>query len=324
MLSLQYWIILTGFIYQAIAALLENRYSPPGQLIDLEGFKLHLYQQGQGDTTIVIDSSLGGLEGYLLIDELSKFAQVYLYDRAGYGWSDHSPHPRTSQHVVKELDTLLIKANVKPPYILIGDSFGSYNMRLYAHQHPEKVEGLVLTDGLHECGMLKMPMALQLLKWFFISGFWISVLGASFGMIRLLKTLGGFEVLKPGLKKFTPRSLDSVKRSFCRPKHWITMSREMINLEKSGRQLSTAAHLGTLPIVSIQSASFFTPSFLTLFVPLKMANRLRVQMHHALEQLSTNCQTVEARQSSHFVWIDEPEVMVEAVKRVITMAQSSR
>ena len=312
-----------GLSYQAIASLWENRQPPPGRLVEMDGFKLHLYHRGQGDSTIVIDSSLGGLEGYLLMDDLSQFAQVYLYDRAGYGWSDHSPHPRTSAQVVKELDSLLTKVNVRPPYILVGDSFGSYNMRLYAAQYPEKVEGLILTDGLHESGMLKMPLALRLLKLFFISGFVMSVFGASLGGIRLIKTLGGFEFLKPGLKKFTPHSLDSVKRSFCRPKHWITMSREMINLDKSGRQLRAAADLGTLPIVSIQSASFFTPSFLSGVVPLQMANRLRDQMHRELELLSTNCQHVRAEYSSHFVWIDEPEVMIEAVKMVIKMVRSS-
>ena len=54
-----------------------------------------------------------------------------MYDRAGYGWSQSSWKPRTSQQIVKELHSLLNKANIQPPYILLGDSFGSYNMRLY-------------------------------------------------------------------------------------------------------------------------------------------------------------------------------------------------
>lgn len=66
-----------------------------------------------------------------------------------------------------ELDTLLHKAGIKPPYLLVGDSFGSYNMRLYAHQFPEKVVGLVLTDGLHQSGMLQMSVALRDLQLFF-------------------------------------------------------------------------------------------------------------------------------------------------------------
>nr|WP_254923771.1 alpha/beta hydrolase [Pseudanabaena sp. SR411] len=83
----------------------------------------------------------------------------------------------------KELDILLTQSQIEPPYILIGDSFGSYNMRLYAHLFPQNVVGLILTDGLHEVGMLNMPIQLNAIKLFFLSGFLISIFGSAFGII---------------------------------------------------------------------------------------------------------------------------------------------
>jgi pimeloyl-ACP methyl ester carboxylesterase len=308
-------------LYQTIAILLENQQQPPGQLIDVGGYKLHLCTLGSGDITFVVDHSLGGVEGYVLIDELAKLGRVCIYDRAGFGWSDRSPHSRTSGQIVQELDRLLTQAQIAPPYILIGNSFGTYNMRLYAHHFPEKVKGMVLTDGLHESGMLKMSLPVKGLKMLFVSGFLMSVVGAGLGIIRLLKTCFVFELLKPELRRVKPAALNAMKRSFCRPKHWITMTLEILDLDASGRQLETANDFGDLPIVNIKARSLFHPKWWTVFVPLRSANHLRDRMHEQLAKLSTRCSQISADRSGHFVWIDQPELIVEAAKRVLNLAQ---
>ncbi|MEH2349398.1 MAG: alpha/beta hydrolase [Nostoc sp.] len=317
------FLLVATTLYQAIACWLEDRKLPPGKMFDVGGYCLHLYTEGEASPTIVLDHSLGGIEGYLLVEELAKLGRVCIYDRAGYGWSNHSPHPRTSNQIVTELDTLLTKAGIKPPYILIGDSFGSYNVRLYAHRFPEKVIGMVLTDGLHETEMLKMSFQLQALKLFFISGFVMSILGSILGIIRLMRICKVFEMLKPELNKFPNHLLNSIKRSFCRPKHWITMSREMLNLSASGREVIIANQFSDLPIVNIKANSFFKPSFWTLFIPLRGANQLRHKMHLELLNLSTNCTQIQASNSSHFIWVDQPDVMIDAVKIVLNKVDPS-
>ena len=317
-------LILLSFtsLYQLVSIAQERNIAPPGKRIDVGGYALHVYQKNQHSTiaspTIVLDHSLGGVEGYALIDALSELGSVCIYDRAGYGWSDMSPHSRTSEIIVGELDRLLTNAKLEPPYLLVGNSFGTYNMRLYAHRFPEKVMGLVLTDGLHESGMLKMPIALKALQLVFLSGFIVAIVGASFGLIRVLRALGTFELLKPELRRINPDRLQSMTRSFCRPKHWITMAREIWGLAESGRDVSSAEDLGDLPIVSIKSKSFFKPGLWTRLVPLKQIDRLRDQMHEELLTLSTRSQQLPANGSSHFVWIDEPEIIIAAVKKILT------
>jgi pimeloyl-ACP methyl ester carboxylesterase len=313
--SFQSLLLAATTIYHAIACWLEDRNPPPGQLIDMGDYKLHLYRKDlereyEGSPTIILEHSLGGVEGYFLIDELAKIGRVCIYDRAGYGWSDVSPHSRTSENMVVELDRLLQNAGIEPPYILIGDSFGSYNARLYARRFPQKVVGMVLTDGLHESGMLKMPFALQVLKYFFASGFVMSVFG------------GIFELLKPELRKFPSSVRQYAIRSFCRPKHWLTMAQEILNLDESSRQVSIANNFGNLPIVNIQANSFFKPSLWTNFIPLQSANQLRETMHGELMQLSTNCRQIQAHNSGHFVWIDEPEIIVTAVRMVLEKVET--
>lgn len=320
-------LLMVTTLYQAIASWHDDQRPPPGQRIDVGGYQIHLYgasavqSKVSGSPTIVLEHSLGGIEGYLLMEDLAQIAPVYAYDRAGYGWSDHSPYPRTTEQIVTELDTLLTQAGIAPPYLLIGDSFGGYTVRLYAHRFPHKVVGLVLTDALHESGMLHMPPQLHALKLLFTAGFGMSILGSALGLIRLLSLVQGFEWLKPELRYASQIALKSVKYSFCRPKHWITMAREMIHLDTSGRQMQAASSLGRLPIVSIKAQSFFKPSLWTYLIPLQAANQLRERMHHAILQVSSDCVQLEARESGHFVWIDQPDLVVEAARQVLDRYQ---
>ncbi|EAZ90212.1 alpha/beta fold hydrolase [Crocosphaera chwakensis] len=296
----------------------ENKQQlPPGKLIDLGGYQVHCYVKGVGSHTVVIDHSLGGIEGYFLINEIAKITQVFIYDRPGYGWSDSSPKKRCSQEIVRELDQLLEKAKISPPYILVGDSFGSYNVRLYAHYFPEKVSSIILTDGLHEKGMLNLPLSVKLLKLFFLSGFLMSILGAILGLIRILGNLGIFELIKPQLRKFSIESRRMVKRSFYRPQHWVTMAREIWNLETSATQVQKANNLGDIPLISIKSKTFFEPSLFSFLLPIKNTNHVREIIHEELFKLSSNSRQILADNSSHFVWIDQPEIIVNVIRELV-------
>jgi pimeloyl-ACP methyl ester carboxylesterase len=310
-------------LYHRIACYQEKRQiPPPGNIIGQQ--KIHWYEQGSGDTTIVIDSSLGGVEGYLLINKLADCGRVIMFDRPGYGWSPSSWQSRTSQQINNELQALLQTANIQPPYILIGDSFGSYNMRLFAHSYPEQVVGLIMTDGLHEEQMLSLPFRLQLLKLFFAISFLFVSIGAMLGVVRIVGMLGAFEIIKPELKCCNPDRLKQVKRSFYRSNHWLTMAREMIGLDTSGRQLRVANDLGSLPVINIKAATFLRiPGAAILWGWLmNPADRARDQIHIALDKISTDSQQLPAPHSSHFVWVDQPEIMVAAVELVIDRINS--
>ncbi|WP_246025997.1 alpha/beta fold hydrolase [Peribacillus cavernae] len=119
--------------------------------IELNGFKLFTkyYVQNRGKPTIVMDAGYGDYSKTwdTLIPEAANLTRVFVYDRAGLGKSEKSPNPRTSAEMVKELNDLLQKSKIKPPYILVGHSFGGVNVRLYATEFPEKVAGVILVDS---------------------------------------------------------------------------------------------------------------------------------------------------------------------------------
>ncbi|WP_413166914.1 alpha/beta fold hydrolase [Capilliphycus salinus ALCB114379] len=297
---------------------LENQQAPPGQLIDIDGYKIHLYTQGTGSPTVILDHSLGGLDGYFLIDKIAKITRVCIYDRPGYGWSEPSSKPRCTESIVRELNELLERAEIEPPYILVGNSFGSYNVRLYAHYYPEKVIGMILTDGLSETFMLKLPMALKAIKLFFLSGFLMSILGSILGLVRLLGHLKVFEFIKPDLRQFSPEVLERVKKSFYRPKHWLTMARELWNLEKSASQVKVANSFREIPLISIKAKTFFKRSPWNFYLPLNQVEEFREKMHTDLLRLSEDVSQLPASGSSHFVWIDEPQVILAAIEQLIS------
>src|SRR5215475_9428199 len=127
-------------------------FPPPGKLVDVGGWRLHLNCTGEArasQPTVILEAGVGdfSVEWSLVQPGVAKFARVCSYDRAGDGWSDLGPHPRTFHQIVYELHTLLDKAGVKPPLALVGHSYGGWLVRLYASTYPADVVGMALVEA---------------------------------------------------------------------------------------------------------------------------------------------------------------------------------
>ncbi len=126
-----------GLLYQGIASAHDaSSYPPPGKLIDVGGYRLHLYCTGAGrpgSPTVILEEGFGATSlGWSKVQPgVTSFTRVCSYDRAGFGWSDTGPLPRTAGRMITELHTLLARAGVPGPYVLVGHSFGGLIMRLY-------------------------------------------------------------------------------------------------------------------------------------------------------------------------------------------------
>lgn len=125
-----------------------------GQSIDIGGVQLYYEDLGEssGSPTVVFDSGYGWtMENWNGIKkEVSAFSRMLIYDRSGLGRSSYDGRPRHSQQNVENLRSLLQKAKLKPPYVLVGHSFGGINVRLYAATYPKEVAGVILLDSCHE------------------------------------------------------------------------------------------------------------------------------------------------------------------------------
>jgi len=124
----------------------------PGRLVDVGGWRLHLNCTGDArpaQPTVILEPGIGdfSVEWSLVQPSVSRFARVCSYDRAGDGWSDIGPHPRTFHQIVYELHTLLERAGERPPYVLVGHSYGGWLVRQYQLTYPSEVAGMVLVEA---------------------------------------------------------------------------------------------------------------------------------------------------------------------------------
>lgn len=88
---------------------LLRQYPAPGQRVDIGGYRLHIHCLGEGLPTVVIEAGLKDISAQWtqVQNEAASFERVCAYDRAGLGWSDCGPLPRTGTAMVAELQALL-------------------------------------------------------------------------------------------------------------------------------------------------------------------------------------------------------------------------
>jgi pimeloyl-ACP methyl ester carboxylesterase len=125
---------------------------PPGKLVDLGGYRLHVNCTGKGSPTVVVENGLGdfSFDWELVQSRVSRFTRVCSYDRAGYAWSDPGPKPRTFAQLNLELRDALSKIGESGPFVVVGHSYGGPVIRNFALTYPNQVVGVVFVDAAHE------------------------------------------------------------------------------------------------------------------------------------------------------------------------------
>ena len=150
-----------GAIYQVVATQIDQRtYSPPGEIVDVNGHLMHINCIGEGSPTVILETANLGMSAHWVRvqQQLAQTTQVCAYDRAGLGWSESSPEPRDARQITGELHTLLKgAADTEGPYVLVGHSYGGLYAQMYAARYSEEVAGLVLVDSSHPEQFTRSP-----------------------------------------------------------------------------------------------------------------------------------------------------------------------
>ena len=311
-------LLLSGAAYQFISTKIdESTYPPPGKLVDIGGYRLHINCSGEGGPTVVLDAGMGcnSLDWALVQPEVAKFTRVCSYDRAGNGWSDESPLERTSQNIVDELHALLKNSGEKGPYILVGHSFGGPNVRLYASKYPEEVSGMVLVDSSHEDQLQEIPNWPQgffekLLTHPNVAPFW-----ASIGIFRIINHLptskANYKAFSPGIQQIYLATMSTTK--FIR-----TVSQEHEKLEQSLKQLKNAGgRLGNKPLIVITAGKSLSSE--NTGYPRELTDKfdnLWEDFQKDLVTKSTNGKRIIAEHSGHMIPHEQPEIIIEAIREV--------
>lgn len=137
-----------------------NKFTMTGELIDIGGFRLHIDCTGTGSPTVVLESGLGdtafAMKGWIA-PSVANHTRVCVYDRAGRGWSDASPYPLDGEQTAAALNTLLLKAGEKGPFVLAGHSAGGAYVLNYSLSYPKDVAGVILLDSMSPYQYEKIP-----------------------------------------------------------------------------------------------------------------------------------------------------------------------
>lgn len=326
-----------GAVYQVVGTRRDSKlHPPPGKLVDLGTHRLHLLESGRGGPTILLEAGLMStvLSWSELQRSLAASFRVVSYDRAGLGWSDLGPMPRTADRIVDELHTLLQRAAIPPPYVLVGHSFGGLTMPLFAARFPGEVAGMVLVDPVAPAEW--NPPSEHDLKLTRIGAKVCrrAAVLARFGLIRFVAFL-----LTTGVKDIAAHLVRLISRGspaesgtvsspwfaalpanekamasvfWIQPKFALTIASQLENLPASAASIGRFASFCEKPVVILSA---------------RTAPERRRAEHAAIAARLPQGEHILAGDSNHWIMQEDPELVIRAIEKVAgypekVMAQS--
>ncbi|GFE82735.1 hypothetical protein GCM10011487_47350 [Steroidobacter agaridevorans] len=261
--------------------------------VDIGGRSLRYRCQGIGAPTVIVEPG-GGVSvetvttwnlprGWpVIIRDVAKTTRVCAYDRAGLGRSDKATLPRTSLDVAKDLHVLLEKADIQPPYVIAGQSYGGMNARMFTHLYPDTVAGVVLVDSSHP------DMYPEVAK----------VLPAPSPDDKNYALLKGW-----------------------RDGPDLSGSREWVDLKKNAELVRATGSLGDRPLIVLSASPTWNDPYAPDDVePLIKAVSQRLSAD--LATLSTNSKHIVASKAGHNIQADEPQLVTDAILDVVAQVRA--
>jgi pimeloyl-ACP methyl ester carboxylesterase len=297
-----------GFSYETIMrAGDDGRFPARGQMIDVDGHLMHLHCTGEGSPTVILEAGAAdySLSWTLVQPALSETARVCSYDRAGFGWSEPGPEPRSPQQIATELHTLLANAGIAAPYVLVGQSNGGKYVRMFASLYPDEVVGMVLEDARHESmePEERSPEQNEKDREAYRSSLQLYAILGRLGVARLF----GVSLLQssnPPVKNLPTEIQAEMALIAVQQDTLDTMVTEGSGGMDNDAQL-TAAVLDDMPLVVLTADS-----------SVKAEPRWE-QAQQALAALSTNRRWTTVENADHMIHWVQPAIVIEAVLDVI-------
>jgi len=311
------------------------RFPPPGVLVNIGGHRLHLNCSGAGSPTIVLDAALGGssLSWSLVQPAVSRQTRTCSYDRAGFGWSDAGPMPRTAARIAHELRVLLERAGIPPPFVLVGHSFGGLVMRIFASRYRTDVAGLVLVDPAHPEDwvnpapkeQIKIDRGVRLCRHGATAArlglaravsvlVGLGALGIARGLVKVVSR-GGLSREDEGILapvwKLPPGARRPLRHFWTEVKFFEALGSQIASICQSAADTLEAGDggYGDLPLITISSTD---------------PGDYRFRQQEALAALSTRGRHIIAPNSGHWIPLDQPEMVIEAITGLVTDLRAGR
>jgi pimeloyl-ACP methyl ester carboxylesterase len=304
----------------------------PGKLVDIGGWRLHLNCTGEArasQPTVILEAGKGdfSVEWSLVQPGTARFARVCSYDRAGDGWSELGPHPRTFHQIVYELHTLLDKARVKPPLVLVGHSYGGWLVRLYASTYAADVVGMVLVEAGADNPLRVLPDGKLVHSSDLATGRPIPAVKTASPLRLSDIPPGALSQMRAGLQEAVKTANEPPRNKLPadaqRMRTWALGQLGHVaaavnpfeNEELAGLRAERAksqTSLGDMPLI-----------VLTRGIPeehgpdAKALEEEHRRDHAAIAAMSRNGKLVIAAHSGHHVQLDEPELVIKSIREVL-------
>jgi pimeloyl-ACP methyl ester carboxylesterase len=207
------------------------------------------------------------------------------------GYSDSGPSPRTARRIASELAELLSRSGITGPVVLVGESIAGFNVRMFASDHPEHAAGLVLVDASQEDDTHEVPAIARFVPLLSTMGVF-RLLGVSFGQPS--------ESLAPSVRQFA-------RATMFRASGYQAAADEIIHIRETVSEVRSSRRRLTIPVMVITGARGADE------------NWRRLQQDQA--SLSDRGCLIAAQQSGHVVAIDQPEIIVDAIRTVVETAR---
>ena len=319
-------LVLAGFLYQCIGSYRDRaRYAGSGRWVTIgHGCRLYLLERGSGDgPTVLFEAGIGAtnLNWRHIQDTVSAFTGTASYDRGGLGFSSKCLSARTPVNIAHELHNLLEQAGIKPPYILVGHSFGGLVMRRYALLYPEDVSGVVLVDPmrceewppLDPTKQSQLDLGKRLIRYaepIAICGLTRLAVTSLFGRSRNLSGPlaratgnGGRHVLgriTHEVGKMPREVWPVVAAHWSSPSFYVGMRKHIKSIPDTVREMHTAAPIRDIPVTILTPGSS---------APLSK---------ECLGRIGDNIQQVIAPASEHWIHLDEPDLVIGSIRAMVT------
>lgn len=309
-------VLLAFLVLQAVLAYRDRRRFPPtGTIVD----GLHVFKLGQGPPAVIFESGIANssLSWCLVQPEVARETATYSYDRAGLGWSVRLRGRRSLEGITSDLHALLDRLQVPRPIVLVAHSFGAYIVRFYAQRFPAEVAGLVLVDpatpeewmnpdGQQRSRLRKAifcSRAAGVLAYFGITrlGLWLLLLRKKETPGLLSRFSETLQRIRSEVRKIRPDVLPYIRAHWSSPRFFWAMAAHLQALSACARGASTCVVPKHVPVTVLSGGH--QPAE-------RLAEHAAIATHHII-----------ASNSAHFIYLDEPELVISAVREVLQSVQ---
>ncbi len=293
----------------------------PGKRVDSGGTQLYAMVKGSGNITVIFEPGVGFTSPiwWAIQEKIASQATTVSYDRAGYGWSNAGSFPRTVAQAVTELRGLLERLALRPPYVLVGHSYGGLMMAYFAKKYPEEVAGVILLDAVpldNARFQKELPPAV------FKNGVDKTRM---LGLYRILSKLGLFRRFNLAAKLSLP---EWVKRplleNYCKDKAIVASISEMTHLEESISQVRDLASGLNVPLYVVTHSRKVHMEYYAQFgeatLPTAEAKHIEDLWEETYRQYLTwspRSHWIVAEKSSHSIPLDEPDLVAELIQKLL-------